>query len=40
MQHPSDASKIVYIEDDLDDTYMSMVYCESKCYDEATYAEW
>lgn len=39
MQNPS-SSHIINIEDDLDDSFMSLVYCHSACYDTDTYSDW
>jgi hypothetical protein len=38
-QHP-DSSKLVNFVDDFDDSYLSLVYCPSYCYDHNTYQSW
>lgn len=38
-QH-GDASYMVNFDDDFDDSYLSMVYCPSVCYDHSTYQLW
>jgi hypothetical protein len=39
IQH-TDASKYVNFDSDFDDTYLTLVYCDTLCYDAVNYVAW